>query len=255
VYQRIQAGVGYEIQNIGLVRAQFVGANSKGKWNYTYEGDRITGINIKDPLPINAPRIEAAFAYTGMEGLVLDLGLKFWIPVSDWTTDEWDPIKQEYIVLDQENTHTGSYWKGVQVSLGAGYTAGDIGINGRIDAKFAQSYTHDGDYGNDLSLPFNLNVHLWPSYNLGFATIGLDFGLEFIGTTTFTQVAAETTDEEYKGGLRVGFGLWLQKAFGPSSIKLGLAYRVGSEFGEKDKPGHWKEPGVLSIPIVFDYSF
>jgi len=52
--KKIQIGAGYTIPNIGLARVQYIG-----------------GLDT-DPKPI-----EAAFAYTGMEGVLVDVGLKF----------------------------------------------------------------------------------------------------------------------------------------------------------------------------------
>jgi hypothetical protein len=258
VYERIQVGVGYEIQGTGLVRAQFVGANPDLLEPTARPPDPSDPPNTIYPstwfntlenatFPFSAPRFEAAFAYTGMEGLVVDLGLKIYLPVSDWTTDSYTWIDHEYSQMEK----TPSFWNPIYVSLGGQYTAGDLGIAARVDLHFLGSVTYDAIANQELEvgLPFGLNFHLWPSYNLGFATIGLDFGIAYYGKTSYTFNGTKGDEDENEGGIDVGFGLWLQKSFGNSSVRGGLAYRVGTE-----KDGY-KHQGVLSIPIVFDYSF
>jgi hypothetical protein len=231
VYKSIQIGAGYEIQGIGHIRAQYVGSRTEigSGENEQYKDGGYT-----------PARIEAAFAFTGVDSLVLDLGLKFWFPYDSYVSNIWNAADEKY----EEAKNFGSIMKPFQVSLGAGYTAGDIGINARIDASLAGKWTDvNGVSGIDRTDPLILNIHLWPSYNLGFATVGLDVGFKIIGKTT------ETNKSDTDGGVEVGFGAWLKKSFGDSSIKGGLAYRVGTEVDGV------KEPGVLSVPIVFDYSF
>ncbi|MDR2485908.1 MAG: hypothetical protein LBD55_11020, partial [Treponema sp.] len=241
VYERIQIGLGYEIQGIGLARVQVVGANGAKDTNGAEGVDPKT---LTFSSTAQAPRFEAAFAFTGMEGLTVDFGLKFWIPIKDWLdpADTWDEDKDEYVKLEK----TGTYFKGLQFALGAQYALGDLGVAARVDAKMLENYESD-DGNNKYTAPLNLNFHLWPSYNLGFATLGIDFGLEVNGKSKRETPAGSTDGEE--DGVRIGFGAWLKKSFGNSSIKGGLAYRAGTEFGGK------KENGIFTIPIVFDYSF
>ncbi|MDR2518013.1 MAG: hypothetical protein LBD13_01180 [Spirochaetaceae bacterium] len=240
VYERTQVAVGYELSGIGLVRAQFVGANG--------DGTDFIAASQTPPVFNNAPRIEAAFAYTGMENLVIDFGLKFWIPIGDTVTDAWSETDHEYTMTGAK----GTFWKGMQIALGAGYTMGAIGINARIDVGFLENYKYD-NAGLEVNIdyPFWLNFHLWPSYDLGFATIGLDFGLGVNGDgKAKVKTGAGTTETEAKGGIDVGFGLWIQKAIGNGSIRGGVAYKVATE-----NPENVKQNGILSIPILFGYAF
>jgi hypothetical protein len=236
-YQHIQVGVGYEINGVGLARAQYVGAKPA-----------VQDFTTVTPA-INAPRFEIAFAFTGMEGLVLDLGAKIPFAFSEFNTG-WGLEKKEDISVIVVDYAT---WQApFQISLGAGFATGPIDIQARADAKFAGTVKPDsGGSASEIRLPFILNVHLWPSYNLGFATVGVDLGLDFIGKETNGNgdVLYANTSSEMNGGVRVGFGAWLKKSFGASSIKGGLAYRVAGEVNSK------KEPGVFSIPIMFEYSF
>jgi hypothetical protein len=66
VYESIQAAVGYTIKNIGLARVGYFGE---------IKDDPKKNIAVAD-LERNK-RIEAAFAFTGLEGLVIDTGIKY----------------------------------------------------------------------------------------------------------------------------------------------------------------------------------
>ena len=228
-YQRIQAGIGYNIKDIGLIRAQFVG--SKPRVGLKEDGSfDISGGTIV------APKIEAAFAFTMIEGLVLDLGGKIPIAFSEWH----EPVG----IWDEEpDPRKGvTYQAPIQISLGAGFTAGDLDIKARVDTKLAGYVEPDNGLKTDLS-PV-VNFHLWPSYNLGFATLGVDVGLEIIGKAKVDGEEIDKTD-----GVRVGFGAWLKKSIGSCSVKGGLAYRVGTEvYGQN-------EHGAFTIPFVFETSF
>jgi hypothetical protein len=250
-YQYVQAGVGYEIGGIGLARVQYVGAKPSIDF---FEEDGTTpkpdyGVDY-DGSGIKAQKLEVAFAFTGMEGLVIDLGAKIPFGFKEPTANVgiWD-----------EEPDSNPFFKDItwqapfQVSLGAGFKTGAINILARIDTKFAGSVKYDGSIPWEYHLPFILNAHLWPSYDLGFATVGVDFGLEFVGKTTdkdgdvIGEVSGVTDGKN--GGVRVGFGGWIKKTIGGCSIRGGLAYRLGTEVNSE------KEVAALTVPILFSYSF
>jgi hypothetical protein len=244
VYEKTQVGVGYELNGIGLVRAQFVGANGGdgARWslptNLVDVGAGVTGFS--------EPRFELAFAFTGMEGLVIDFGVKAYIPISDWVTNEWDESKEEYKKL--ENTPT--VWRGLQFALGAGFNTGALKINARVDALNIAANA-DYDYQGvtaKYSVGPTINFHLWPSYDLGICELGVDFGLnvKLIDKYELGSASVDVKNDDFQ----VGFGLWAKKAYGNGSIKGGIAYRLGNA-----NDGNYTYPGVLSIPIIFDYSF
>jgi hypothetical protein len=241
-YEKIQVGAGFTIANIGLVRAQYVGASY-----IRAVSDYDTGRSKFWTNNLNVRRIEAAFAYTGMTGLVVDVGAK--IPLAFKTFEVTDyPISStsnvRAKVIDSDTTFQAPF----QVSLGAGYTAGALDVKGRVDAQFAGSRKDDNA---EYNIGLNINAHLTPSYNLGFATAGLDVGFEFLGENTdkdgkvYNKTATSDGD---KGGYRFGVGAWLRKAYGGASIKGGLGLRLGEVDGTK-------EALVFSVPIIFDYSF
>jgi hypothetical protein len=230
-YEKIQAGLGYTIPNIGLVRAQYVG--------YTTFYD--TGKEPSWTNALNAPRIEAAFAFTGVSGLVIDVGGKVPLPVKTYyekTAVTGSNPTTYYYAEKSDYTYQAPY----QVSLGAGFTADALDIKGRVDALVGGSKKGD-DWENTPGL--DVNVHLWPSYNLGFATAGLDLGFNYIGETE--QKASGVTTTPNKGGYLFGAGLWLKKSYGSSSIKGGLAFSTGEVNENKFT--------TFSVPIIFDYTF
>ncbi|MDR2393103.1 MAG: hypothetical protein LBD93_02950 [Treponema sp.] len=224
-YHNVQIAAGYEIDGVGLARVQYVGGQpSAGKPDTS--GPLTTAGGYQ--------RIEAAFAYTGMSGLTLDVGGK--IPLG--FTEYYDAGTTKKI---------GNYQPAYQVSLGIQYGLDALTIPVRVDTKFGgitdNTETDDKD---TVSEAFILNAHLWPSYKvLDNTSVGLDFGIEFIGETKKDGTKIEGKD----GGLRIGFGAWLEQLYGPGSIKVGLAYRVA---GEVDST---KEPGVFTIPVIFKAAF
>lgn len=106
-FYAIQAGAGYTIKNIGTLRAQYIG--SAKSWNAKY--------------------IQGAFAFTGMEGLVIDAGVKYQL-----TKD----VKEQTMVV-----------------LGANYGKGILSSTTRLMTKF-------GDDGADKNTFFGI----WEDLNV-----------------------------------------------------------------------------------------
>jgi hypothetical protein len=68
-FKSVQVGAGYTIPNIGLIRAQYIGAVDEK----TFKDD--AGVATD---PYDQPKyFQVAFAYTGMENLLVDAGLKY----------------------------------------------------------------------------------------------------------------------------------------------------------------------------------
>jgi hypothetical protein len=238
VWGNAQAAIGYEVEGIGHIRAQYVGVkdgiiNGDGKWelnDYVYYEPN--------------SRIEAAFAYTGVQGLTLDLGFKYYLP-SDQSTRSYNGVWSDYA-------------KGMALGLGARYSGGGYGgfgpgsftIEGRIDGAFGGKYKitpygPPGSSSQDAENGVNLNAHLSPSYNLGICTVGGDFGFELQGDSK--RDGTENKD----GYTRFGVGAWVQKDLGIAKyIKAG----VGATLPYTDNTD--KEHGVvISVPIIFQYVF
>jgi hypothetical protein len=144
----IQAAAAYTFERAGLLRVQYFGAKPGVSFN------RITDELIDDSnnliasydfytFSITAPRIEAAFAFTGVDNLTVDAGVKIPLPFKDWTMirsdiftkedeDDWDPVYKTY--------KNGFIWQApYQISAGAAWTIASLTVAGRIDSKFGGS--------------------------------------------------------------------------------------------------------------------
>ena len=251
-YEKIQAGAGYTIANIGVVRAQYVGASFIFDASDTDKVDEF----VEGPAawswwknPLNVRRIEAAFAFTGLSGLVLDVGAKLPMTFDTYEVKGYDDFT-DYVKMSGGPEFTPP----VQVSLGVGYTLDALDIKGRVDAQFLGSAKNTSEIEDkyDYTLGPDINLHLWPSYKLdAFSeglSAGLDLGFEFIGESKLDYKDDATPDVTDKGGYKFGIGAWLRKAYGGASIKGGLALSLG-EVNEK------KQATVFSIPVIFDYTF
>ncbi|MDR1174916.1 MAG: hypothetical protein LBK83_05540 [Treponema sp.] len=240
VYERIQVAVGYTIPDIGLVRAQYVGANSS-----------VTQAAATGAYTIAAPRIEAAFAFTAVEGLTLDIGGKVPLPIKASSQKSWNTTDLEWKKVPGDWEAQAPY----QVSVGVSYVLDALTINGRVDTKFAGSYDTGAPNSDPVKFGPEVNFHLFPTYDLGIMVVGLDFGLAWYGETTedgdaiFLPARAGGVAREADGGVRVGGGLYAQKSWGDCTIRGGLAVKAGTEVNGV------KEDAIFTIPIVFEYSF
>jgi hypothetical protein len=236
VYKKIQVGIGYEIADIGLARAQFVGGAN------TLNLDEKELAKYEVPYA-DAPRAEVAFNLTAVENLSVDLGVKIWFPATP----------EEITLTDKNGASTSlafddiSYTNPFGLSLAAKYALDDFAIWGRVDAKIGAKGEVKGD-DEYYKSGFYLNAHLTPSYNLGFATIGADVGFQLNPELTRQS---KTYDE---GGVEFGLGAWIQKGLGNGSIKTGVgvalptvAHKAPDVDGEKTL--------VLTIPVVLEYWF
>ena len=251
-YRYMQIGAGYNIDGIGHIRAQYIGGwagtvdtttekygktdgyGSYPSWALDDDGDPQSWAT---PLMQNhkLARIEAAFALTAVEGLLVDLGLKAWLPLE---------VKDSHKVTN-----------GIGVSLGANFGMDAFAIAARIDSTFG-SYARalkDDDSLNGMDLQF----HIVPTFALDFATLGLSAGMKLHGK-----------DKDGKGDAvdgsnwaQIGFGGFIQKGLGPGSVKAGVAYTT-NRLGGIDPRSTKAEPkkgaygsGVFSIPIILEYAF
>jgi len=233
VWRNASVAVGYTVPGIGLARVQYVGAIPQTP---------DVGIDANEldvhPGAIVAPRIEAAFAFTAVEGLVLDLGGKIPLPITEslsgGVTETWQaPFR---------------------VSLGAQYRIGGLEILGRVDAGFGGKRSAEGAGGEtsgSLSFAPKVNVHLWPSFDLGAFGVVLNLGLEVVGQTTRTAgEGGGVTTVIGEGGARFGMGLSLRRTLpGGIWVRGGLAYRFPSEVNGV------RERGVFTVPLFLAYSF
>ncbi|MDR1287503.1 MAG: hypothetical protein LBK08_07840 [Treponema sp.] len=245
VYERFQLAVSYELAGLGLIRAQYLNSDADG-------------VNTRDA---NGRRIEAAFKFTAVEGLTLDVGVKvpFRYKLQDDFSVSMAPLNGMITIKDYRTAP----W---QASVGASGTFGSFGIWGRIDTYFLGNErvnieTPFGDYYWKENEPFIVAFALEPSYDLGFGTVGVYFAMEAASDyKAKTDVPllllnqfGQTGDHTFGGGAQAGFGAWFKIPVGSGAVKPGIAYRV------RNNSDPWSFYGInngyFSIPIEFDFSF
>jgi hypothetical protein len=255
VFERTWFTVGYELDETFHVRLQYIGANSSGNVNWNSgEGENLVDVEShRYRVSISAPRLEAAFAWFSVPGLLLDLGIKSWLPVSDWITDTYDNEAKKYIKLE----NTGNYWGGIGFGFGASFYKlmdGNLVLNFRADGDMLRSWK--GSYeGVDAKItnPMRLSFHLWPSYTIpDLGTITVSAGFNYVGRNTVDIGGADPNeDSEYwKDAERLRFGGGVAfdiPVFSTGSISFGVAYSHGT--GERNGG----EPRTITIPINFFY--
>ena len=256
-YHNIQAAAAWSLKDFMLIRVQYVGAKPQVLVTRVTDETPLTPYTYNFSIfSITAPKIEAAAAFTGFPGLVIDVGGKVPLPFKDWTRPTTDIFvkEDESLITDSlyliyKNNHI---WQApYQVSLGFKINMEDInfGFGGRVDTKF-------GGYmkGNKTEMYFGpeINVHVWPSYNLGFAKLIVDFGVEFIGATKNEDgdIIQDGFPLPLNGGTRLGGGISLEKTVsGNCVLKGGVAWKnSGTVNGIKEKM-------VISVPLFIDWFF
>jgi len=238
VFKGIQAAVGYEIEGIGHARLQYIGEREEfivpnwidsAKW-YVYDGmvDYLTG------------RIEAAFAFTMIEGLILDLGAKFYMPLSFE-----DPIR---VGVDNKPL-VFNVTKSPVIALGASWNWNDLSFTGRVDTTLGSIIETRDFTGNS---GFSLNAHLVPVWDFGFLKAGVDFGFSVKTTASVDKMIDALGDFHEEDPITGwGFGGFIQRNLGGNGwIKAGIAYNGGKKQGEKIT-----QIPALSIPIVVETTF
>ncbi|MDR3284580.1 MAG: hypothetical protein LBS97_05330 [Treponema sp.] len=206
VFEEIQAGAGYEIPDVGLARLQYVGYLSQ---------------------------LEAAFAFTGLEGLVFDLGLK--IPVAEYTP---------YENMNKDTESATHVKNDVWISAGASFSSGDFDLLANVNAKFGGYYYTGLTDANKTEGGFNLVAYVAPSYYLGFMTLGADIGFEYLG-----KAKAGGTEIDKSDGIDLGLGLWGLHTYGNGSLKYGLTAKLPTEWAGI------KQDTRLYIPVILSYNF
>jgi hypothetical protein len=227
----MQFGVGYEIAGIGLARVQYLGARSE---------PTVTGEEEEDADPYNAfgittKKIEVAFAYTGMAdslGLTIDLGGKIPLPATkigggDFT--HMDPIK---------------------IALGGSYAQNGIGVTAGFYLGFlgGDDNTKGGNEKITTTQGVTFDMHLIPSYDLSFGTVGLDVGLGIKGKGKSERGSSSSDIED--GSTNFGIGAWLKQDLGKGHITYGAGFNFDTEVSKDVNKGT-----DIYIPIIVEYAF
>jgi hypothetical protein len=270
IYKGMQIGLGYKISNIGLVRFQFIGNNrTRLEPDYTNNGYP-RGQSVFDGLSKNsdADVIEAAFRFSGIEGLNADAGVK--IPF-EYKTDtqfiEYPALppngEKETADLDERTVK-----RPVVIAMGISWTPSfleslnvvvlfDVSFGGRIE-----------ETGHHL-LKFGANAGTWimPSYKITEnLKAGVDFGMYIHKKDEWQQPIGRPrtdilSDSNYTD---IGIGIWVELALGGGRIRTGPMIMLpgterymwveGNSLGYEFRPAFTREP-VISLPISFTYNF
>jgi len=278
-YRFMQFGVGYTIADIGQFRVQYVGGwfgtfnNSKfesridkeldpnpwdvdedeGTWGFNdkttnedadwedilkWTGNEAgsTSVNSSD-----LASIQAAFALTAIENLLVDIGIKFGLPL---TLGEGDAAIK--------------YSKGVHIGLDARYRLDAFQIVLKTGTDFG-GYVRGKD--SKATNGFGLDVNLEPSYDLEAFTIGASLG----GRFRFSGKNADGNriDDGYnkENTATFGFGGYAKKGFSNGYVKAGLAYATRTltstyvKDGDPAKISGAVGQGVFTIPVILEYWF
>lgn len=263
IWQNSQFAVGYALPNIGLVRVQFVGVESpvfSSPTNTVTENTSYTNPSkdtFKDKL---APRVEAAFAYTGISGLTIDVGGKVYFPVSDPTIEVTSDYKDVPDVKDNVFTLKNySYWKGINAGLGVKYAADPLTVTFIVAGTFAGNSTDETTSGTkiEISDAISLKPSVAVNYKLNDTfTVQGEGGITFTGDSETTTTTSGTAGDPVvtDGNVYYGFGAGLQTTIAPGyTIKTALTYAGGTAKDSTTDKGTQK--GVFSVPIIFSASF
>ena len=239
-YKYMHLGVGYNIANIGHIRLQYIGGWSgsvdlKDKDQVKYfTAPKFKADGSLDSLGSakNLARVEAAFALTAVEGLLVDLGGKFWFP------------------LELKNSDVGDYSisKGVDIGLGATFNTGAIGIGARVDITGLGAYADGRGKDNKKEVSATTIIRLVPTFGLGEATLGLNVALKLQGAPK----DKDGKDAENWNWSQIGFGAFVSKGLGNGSVKAGLSYTLAPNSGKDNKA---YGISVFQIPIILEYAF
>jgi hypothetical protein len=183
-----------------------------------------------------------------LEGMLFDLGVK--IPIPYTPKDD-----AEKLLYGGEDAFSAP----ALVVLGANASFGDFGLYAVIEGAFGYK---GGD--DKYQSPALFNIHLIPSYDLGFATVGLELGMEFQTAASYDGEKVEH-QEIAKGGpaadgpyFDFGAGLWIKKSLGQGSIKAGFSYTALDtkyRYGTGSDDAKNKVNGYFRIPIVAEIAF
>jgi hypothetical protein len=243
-YQYMQVGAGYVIPNIGHVRAQYIGG-AVGTYDAEKQFDitnKLVGSNGTFD-PKQSGSIQAAFALTAVDGLLVDLGGRFWLPVEDET-------------LKNDLTKNSKTSYGTLAALGATFRKEAFSLAFRFDGRFG---SYDRKWKKDDSTNGGqLNFRLNPAFDLEPCTVGLVFGFDTDTPGTDTK-GKELKSKNSKGKdvaflptTQLGFGAYAQKGLGKGSIKAGLTFTTAPI---KEGNAVANTSPLFSIPVILEYAF
>jgi len=249
-WRQMQFGAGYSIKlydkEVGFIRAQYIGG---------YFGEEKTS---EDSFKLEEPsKFEAAFTFSAIQDLTVELGVKYWTPVIDYI---WTPVKDK----GKES------FRGIDVALGASYKYDKFNITAMAQALYLGAYTNSRvhNLNNDKNEGYDgahLVFNLIPSYGFDFGTVGLSL----IYQSKLANTENDGKIDETSAYSLFGAGIFYQIGFAGGSLKAGIAYAAppimtgypsvalpGGGFGPSSdlKTGFYGR-GKITIPIILEYAF
>jgi len=221
-YQYMQLGVGYNIANIGHVRAQYVGG-----WAGTHNPDSKDDMKYWQGNTSDLASIGLAFALTAVQGLVIDVGTKIGMPL--------------------EVKDAGKYSNGLDFNVGATFSSGAFGIGARMDISGIGAYSRANDKDSSEKASSTV-IRVVPTFALGEATLGLDVAFALAGKSKDPNGDVVKSS----GGSQIGFGAFVSKGLGSGNIRAGLSYTLPPNTGEDNKANG---SAVFQLPIILEYAF
>jgi len=257
-WHRIQFAAAYTIPDIGLFRVQYFGAKPFVDIDIVSDeiiNDTMTHLaSYSIPIfTITGPRIEAAFAYTGVPGLTIDIGAKVPLPFKNWEASPSNIFeKEDESLLDPvyRAYKSGLVWQApFHAALGLQYQIESFEFAGRVDARFGGSMK---GHVTEVFFAPEINVHIWPSLDFSFGRVILNLGYEWFGASYDNNgiIIGDGTPAALNGGYRIGMGLSIQKNILTNCfVKGGVAYKFAGTVNSV------REKAVLTVPLYAEFSF
>jgi hypothetical protein len=271
-----QIGAGYTINNIGLFRVQWLGfvtkewaetaaatsvtewvegtTNTSGMWETTTTAAKYDWVNNSLAKPVggtgDAGKIQAAFNFTAVPGVSLDLGIS--VPMVD-EKDYWNDLAK---TSKKETVKTQDEF--------AAAIAGDITapkpfrlwavistrFGGYKETTPASGPATTVNKGTDIAVMLNPWYYLSDSLILS-ADIFVDTrsGSDEAPASQDSDPTVKTDVGAKNNYMDLGFGLYLRKNIPGGDVRAGLTLKLpGGEAHKGAKPQFF-------IPVMFNYSF
>jgi hypothetical protein len=241
VFGGMQVGIGYTIEGLGMIRAQFIGHRDLSEG---FDSLPTFPDVFESKAKVMSPKIGIAFLLDGaVEGLKLDLGAQIALPYKNEKYDRY--FLAGDIVLDAANQDPfdSSICDPTNIDLGASFTAGAFNITGRLGVDIG-GYNWKGD-NDDSEYGFGFGFLLTPSYDLSVVKIGASIGMQIVGESKGIDGKGNKDDTA-----DFGFGIFVDKALANGNVTTGLTLRFPTTSdGESNKNTR------ITWPIILTYSF
>jgi hypothetical protein len=226
-FSQIQIGAGYTIENLGFARLQFLGGTKK--WDNGLTDKAASGLATLTEYS----RIEAAFALTSLPVGTVDIGVK--IPLG---------YKTGEVNGKDEKTQAP-----FSASVGSTLLLGPIDLLARIDTTFAGRTEVDGKTADED--PFTFVIAAEPSYKIGESGISVGADVEFVLAGNSKSLSGTDLKENTDGSSLLGLGLWVGKAIGAASLRVGVLAQLPVAH---NWDGDETRSTMIAIPIQFSFS-